>query len=406
MENLVPKLRFPEFESPWEQKKLGEVLQRMQSGISRRLSDTDIGYAILRSNNIFENKIVFDDLKYWYLIDDQGVDLNKFILQENDILVNFINSLAQIGKAALFKNRINRDVIYTTNLLRLTFKNEIFPEFIISLFYTKVYRDFVTSITKPAVNQASFTTKEFQGYTINFPSLPEQTKIAEFLTAIDKRIELLTAKKEKLTLYKKGAMQKIFNQKIRFKQDDCRDFPEWTPCNAGDLFASVTNKNHNSDLPILAITQEHGAIPRNLIDYNISVSEKSVDSYKVVEKGDFIISLRSFQGGIEYSNYLGICSPAYIILKPKVAIVDQWFKYFFKTDSYIVQLNEKLEGIRDGKMISYKYFSETRINLPSLKEQTKISEFILSIDAQIQKVEQQIILNQNYKKGLLQQMFV
>lgn len=102
---------------------------------------------------------------------------------------------------------------------------------------------------------------------------------------------------------------------------------EWEFINGNEIFENISNKNHNSDLPILAITQEYGAIPRELIDYKISVTDKSVEGYKVVDKGDFIISLRSFQGGIEYSEYKGICSPAYIILRPKIQITDKFFKY-------------------------------------------------------------------------------
>ena len=81
-----------------------------------------------------------------------------------------------------------------------------------------------------------------------------------------------------------------------------------------EIFENISDKNHNSDLPILAITQDNGAIPRDLIDYNVTVTDKSIESYKVVQIGDFIISLRSFQGGVEYSAYKGICSPAYIVL--------------------------------------------------------------------------------------------
>jgi type I restriction enzyme S subunit len=76
--------------------------------------------------------------------------------------------------------------------------------------------------------------------------------------------------------------------------------------NGNLIFESISDRNHNSDLPILAITQEYGAIPRDLIDYQVSVTDKSVETYKVVDIGDFIISLRSFQGGIKYSNYRGI----------------------------------------------------------------------------------------------------
>ncbi|WPO81417.1 restriction endonuclease subunit S [Chryseobacterium sp. JJR-5R] len=151
-----------------------------------------------------------------------------------------------------------------------------------------------------------------------------------------------------------------------------------------EIFQNISDKNHNSDLPILAITQEYGAIPRDLIDYKISVTDKSVDSYKVVQKGDFIISLRSFQGGIEYSEYQGICSPAYIILRPIITVDRIFYKYYLKTSKYITHLNRKLEGIRDGKMISYKYFSDISLPLPSIAEQNKISSFLFLIDSRIQ----------------------
>ena len=84
----------------------------------------------------------------------------------------------------------------------------------------------------------------------------------------------------------------------------------------------------------------------------------SYECYKIVEIGDFIISLRSFQGGIEYSKYKGICSPAYIILRKKININEYFFKHFFKTDMFIKKLNKNLERIPDGKMVSFKQFSE------------------------------------------------
>lgn len=154
-------------------------------------------------------------------------------------------------------------------------------------------------------------------------------------------------------------------------------------------------------MPILAITQEHGAVPRDLIDYQISVTEKSVEGYKVVEVGDFIISLRSFQGGIEYSNYKGICSPAYIILRPTIPIDKIFFKHFFKSSFFIRELGKKLEGIRDGKMISYKYFSEIQLPLPCLEEQEKIATLLTLIDNKINSVSIQIDIMKEWEKGLL-----
>lgn len=173
----------------------------------------------------------------------------------------------------------------------------------------------------------------------------------------------------------------------------------------GFLFDPITNRNHHVDLPILAITQEYGAIPRDEIDYRVSVTKKSLKAYKIVEKGDFIISLRSFQGGIEYSMYDGICSPAYIILRKKTNIIDQYYKYYFKSHRFIQDLNKDLEGIRDGKMISYSQFSSILLPKPYEEEQQKIADCLFSIDDLISTEEKKLSLLNDYKKGWMQKLF-
>lgn len=155
---------------------------------------------------------------------------------------------------------------------------------------------------------------------------------------------------------------------------------EWEYAYGDELFEPISNKKHDSDLPILAITQEQGAIPRDMIDYHVSVSDKSIENYKVVEIGDFIISLRSFQGGIESSNYLGLCSPAYIVLRKKSNLINDFYRHYFKSFLFIKHLNKNLEGIRDGKMISYNQFSQISIPKPSKNEQEKIAYCISSLE--------------------------
>lgn len=173
------------------------------------------------------------------------------------------------------------------------------------------------------------------------------------------------------------------------------------------LFESITNKNHNFDLPILAITQDQGAVSRDQIEYNVTVTDKSLSNYKVVEVGDFIISLRSFQGGIEYSRFKGICSPAYIILRKREENISElYYKYFFKTWKYIQSLNRNLEGIRDGKMISYSQFSSVKVPYPrSFKEQQKIADCLSSIDELIDAESRKLKALEKYKKGLMQKLF-
>lgn len=180
---------------------------------------------------------------------------------------------------------------------------------------------------------------------------------------------------------------------------------EWQLLHGDKVFDQISNKDHNSDLPILAITQEYGAIPRGDIDYHVSVTEKSIESYKVVEDGDFIISLRSFQGGIEYSNYQGLCSPAYVVLRKRINVSNNFYKQFFKTSIFIQSMNKNIEGIRDGKMVSYKQFSELLLPCPILEEQQKIADCLTSIDELITTQIKKFDALKNYKKGLMQQLF-
>jgi type I restriction enzyme S subunit len=188
-------------------------------------------------------------------------------------------------------------------------------------------------------------------------------------------------------------------------------FPEfwgeegWLQETGDYLFDQINERNHEQGLPVLAITQEYGAIPRHLIDYHVSVTEKSIESYKVVRVGDFIISLRSFQGGIEYSQFNGICSPAYVILRRRVEGSNEYFKHYLKTDKFIQILTKNLEGLRDGKMISYSQFSELILPTPTPLEQQKIANCITSLDDLITAQARKVDALKTHKKGLMQQLF-
>lgn len=197
--------------------------------------------------------------------------------------------------------------------------------------------------------------------------------------------------------------KKALVPKLRFPE--FRDTEEWDRKHGDDLFDAINNRSPSEVLPILAITQEHGAIPRDQIDYHVSVTEQSIESYKVVEKGDFIISLRSFQGGIEYSNYRGICSPAYVILRRKGDGSDGYFRHLFKSARFIQQLTRNIEGLRDGKMISYKQFSEQRIPVAKPPEQKKVADCLSSLDELIAAQGRKVEVLKTYKRGLMQQLF-
>ncbi len=190
-------------------------------------------------------------------------------------------------------------------------------------------------------------------------------------------------------------------------------FPEfmrekWQYFPANTFFSDAKEKNYKDlDIPILAITQDNGAIPRTDINYNVITSRKSIKNYKIVQKGDFIISLRSFQGGIEYSKFDGLCSPAYIVLRKiyKHNYYNIFFAYFFKTKNFISILNKDLTGIRDGKIIPYTHFSKLYLPLPCIKEQQKIADCLSSLDELIEACEQKCNALKQHKKGLMQCLF-
>lgn len=174
---------------------------------------------------------------------------------------------------------------------------------------------------------------------------------------------------------------------------------------AKDVFKNHTDKKHNGDLEILAATQENGIVPRSQIGIDIQCSEEGVNGYKKVSKGDFVISLRSFQGGIEYSEYDGIVSPAYTVLQPVREISDGYYRNYFKTDSFIQRLNGAIYGIRDGKQIGYQDFGDMCIYCPPIDEQKKIAEVLSCCDRVIELKQQLIAELQRLKSGFLQAMF-
>jgi len=191
--------------------------------------------------------------------------------------------------------------------------------------------------------------------------------------------------------------------KLRFPE--FRGAEGWKQKTGNRLFDQINDRNPEPGLPVLAITQEHGAIPRHMIDYHVSVTEKSIESYKVVQVGDFIISLRSFQGGIEYSQYHGICSPAYVILRKRGEGSDAYFKHYLKTNRFIQILTKNLEGLRDGKMVSYAQFSELLVPVPSPAEQQKIAECLSSVDDLMAAQARKVDALKSHKKGLMKQLF-
>jgi type I restriction enzyme S subunit len=392
----MPELRFTGFDSQWESKKVGELCDSIVPGRNKPTNfEGDIPW--ITTPDIEHNGIINHSKKGLNISREEAKKVGSKIVPINSIIISCVGEL---GLSAI----AGKEIIINQQLHAFIPKERIEYRFLLyQLNLKQKYMDKVATKTAvPYMNKDNCNS-----IPIDFPTLPEQQKIASFLSSVDEKIQQLSRKKELLEQYKKGVMQQLFSGKLRFKDGNGNDYADWKWVGGNELFDNISDKKHNSDLPILAITQDHGAIPRELINYQMTVTDASVASYKVVQRGDFIISLRTFQGGIEFSEYHGICSPAYNILRPSSEEVDKTFyKLYLKTSYYIRQLQKNLEGIRDGKMISYKYFSEIKLPFPSQPEQQKIAAFLSNIDTKIESTNQQITQTQSFKKGLLQQMFV
>ena len=189
--------------------------------------------------------------------------------------------------------------------------------------------------------------------------------------------------------------------KLRFPGFD----EPWKICKAESLFRNITEKNHPDDT-VLTIVQGKGTLPREKSGRNIHYDDASLSNYKRVEKGDYIIHLRSFEGGLEMTHETGIVSPAYTILRCSKPHSSLFYEAYFHTDEFINHvLSKAVEGIRDGRQISYEAFKWLGIPYCSNAEQEKISALFDALNRRIEKQEQIVNALKKYKRGLLSVSF-
>ena len=170
------------------------------------------------------------------------------------------------------------------------------------------------------------------------------------------------------------------------------------------LFKERSQKGFPNE-PILCATQKYGVIPQNMYENRVVVVNKGLEGLKLVKKGDFVISLRSFQGGIEYAHYQGIISAAYTVLIPSQDINSQYIKFLFKSAPFIGLLQTCVTGIREGQNINYDVLRKNQIMLPPLDEQQAIVDYIetrlTKIDSYIADLQAEIDYLKEFKQRLV-----
>ena len=173
------------------------------------------------------------------------------------------------------------------------------------------------------------------------------------------------------------------------------------------LFKDISIKNR-PEAELLSVTQTQGVVPRTWVENRMVMPSGNLESFKFIKKGDFAISLRSFEGGLEYCYHDGIISPAYTVLKRLLSIDDNFYKFLFKSKSFISEMQTSIVGIREGKNISYAELSYSLIPIPPLTEQTAIANFLDKktslIDDVIELEKKTIALLKEQKQILIQEL--
>ena len=314
------------------------------------------------------------------------------------------NSLIICTRATIGNCCINKNEVATNQGFKSIIPNEDYD--VVFLYYL------IINNKQKLISKASGTTfleiskTNLANLSFYFPPLDEQKRIASALSKIDAYLENTIKLIEEKERFKRGIAKKLLTCKegenipeARFKGFE----DEWEIVKLKDMFDNFKEKN-NEDKIILASTIDKGVIPNSLTERKIIRKKESLSNYKLVKKGCFVISLMSFQSGFEYSDYEGIISPAYTVLKPKIEMAHYFYKYYFKSFKFIKDLRPYAEGIRHGKQIKFKACKDILLPYPSIEEQEKIGGYLSLLDAEIDNLKKQKELIKEMKRGAMQKL--
>ena len=325
-------------------------------------------------------------------------EIEKNILFEGDIvLTKSSGSQDHIGKSVIVNSEVeNLKCCYSNFVQRLRFKNynpKLYHYILNNYIVREQYR-YLTQSTTGLGNLNSTTLNEIK---IPYIPLSEQQQIVSFLdtktSLIDSFIEKTQQKiellKESITSYVFYKTEKTFYNDYWFQK-----IPKgWKILKLREVFEDITDKNHTEER-LLSAHQIKGVIYRDEQEQSVMDPSGDISNYKLIKEGDFVISLRSSEGGFEFSQVRGLVSPVYTVLRPKFEIDTILFKYLFKSENFIQEINRYVTGIREGKTINFKDIRDIPIPIPKridtsviLKHQ-KILELFHLLEKQNNKLKE------------------
>lgn len=410
MGKTQPKLRFPEFKSSWFERKLSDLLT-FKNGINASKESYGKGYKFINVLDIIQN----DFITHAKIIGSVEIDEKEFqknIVEYGDVLFQRSSETREeVGQANVY---LDKDIPATFGgfVIRGKRKAEYIPEYINALLKTSRSRKEITSKSGGSTryNIGQETLSEAVIYTTE---IPEQQKIASFLSKVDEKITLLTKKKELLEEYKKGVTQKIFKQEIRFKDENGKEFPEWENKRLGEFLTEHKCKSSGKE-EVFSVSVHKGLV--NQIEHLGRVfAASNTDNYNLVKPNDIVYTKSptgDFPLGIIKQSKIDksvIVSPLYGVFTPQSKglgyMLDAFFESPINTSNYLSSIIQK--GAKNTINITNSTFLSKKITLPvSIEEQEKIGKFLETIDSKINLLKFQLDQLKDWKKGLLQKMFV
>lgn len=413
---LAPKLRFSEFKDNWKPIKLSSVGE-FKNGINKGKEDFGIGIPFVNLMDVFGKDTISDlDLG---LVNANESEIINYCLKKGDVL--FIRSSVKksgVGETSVVMKDLP-NTVYSGFLIRYrTQPGNIIDIFKKYCFWTKAFRNELISHSTTSAN-TNINQESLNKLSLNLPSLPEQEKIAAFLTAVDEKIQQLTRKKQLLEQYKKGVMQQLFSGKLRFKDENGKAFPKWEEKKLGeicDIKGRIGYRGYTTEDIVQkgngAITTSPSNINNGNLDFQNSVYiswfkydespeiKLNVDDILLVKTG----STYGKSAIVKKLNEPATINPQLVILK-KIVPNAQFLSYIIQSPLVQMQIGAVISFGAVPNM-SQENISKFIIPIPCKEEQKKIADFLSSIDAKIKSVTETLDATNRFKKGLLQQMFV
>lgn len=404
----IPTLRFPEFQNDgeWKRCKLSDVAVRKgkknTKGIELPVYTNSATSGVISQEDYFDREIVTKENL-----------VNYGIIEPNDFVYNpRVSVTAPVGPIS--RNKLSRGIMSPLYLIFGFNGGDI--NFFEHYFKGNSWHNYLRAKANYGArfDRINIGTKEFMDMPIPYPSLAEQKKIADCLSSLYKYIEATKRKLELLKEHKRGLMQRLFPAKgkttpeLRFPE--FQNDGEWQTMSLGEITSVVNRRNKsNRSLPIYSINNADGFVPQSQQFAGMDSEARGYDisAYKIIGKHTFAYNpARINVGSIGYSGELKdiLISSLYICFKTMDNVDDDFLMCFF--NSYI--FNQAVESNVEGGIRSYLFyenFSRINIAIPSLYEQKRIASCITSIEDMIKKTNEQIILFETHKKGLLQQLF-